>query len=83
MGVKLELSIKDGAAVEGRVLGDGAVTTGLCLLLGEASVVLREAWDGLAINGELVQVGGVTDAEGWVLRNEVAIVVGLVCVCTL
>ena len=46
LGVKLELSIKDGAAVEGRVLGDGAVTTGLCLLLGEATVVLREAWDG-------------------------------------
>ena len=37
-------------------------------------------WDGVAIIGELVRVGGVTDVERWVLRDKVAIVVGLVLV---
>ena len=32
----------------------------------------------MTITGELVQVRRVTDVEGWVLRDKVAIVVGLV-----
>lgn len=44
----------------------------------EAIVVRREPRDGMAIIEELVQVRGVTDVEGWMLRDKVAIVVGLV-----
>lgn len=44
----------------------------------EATVVRREPRDGMAIIEELVQVRGVTDVEGWMLRDKVAIVVGLV-----
>ena len=50
------------------------------VLLGGATVVRRVPWDGVAIIGELLQVGGVTDVEGRVLREKVDIVVGLVLV---